>query len=82
MKKLIFLLVLLQSFYSFSQQKKIALIIGNSNYADGKLKNPVNDALLMSQTFKELGFDIILDTNIDTRQDFLTTIRNYQKRRD
>jgi tetratricopeptide (TPR) repeat protein len=82
MKKLIFLLVLLQSFYSFSQQKKIALIIGNSNYADGKLKNPVNDALLMSQTFKELGFDIILDTNIDTRQDFLTTIRNYQKRRE
>lgn len=82
MKKLIFLLVLLISSYSFSQQKKIALIIGNSNYVDGKLKNPVNDAILMSQTFQELGFDVMLDTNIETRQDFLTTIRNYQKRRE
>jgi uncharacterized protein (TIGR02145 family) len=52
---------LLVAFSSFSQneEKRIALIIGNSNYENAPLKNPVNDANLMANTLLELGFTII-----------------------
>ncbi len=83
MKHLI-LLFLLFSFCStyFSQESRIALVIGNSNYENGStLKNPVNDALLMKQTFEKLGFDVILDTNIEYKSSFYNTIKNYKKQR-
>jgi len=39
--------------------KKVALIIGNSNYKDAaRLKNPVNDATAMSNALNKLGFDV------------------------
>ena len=39
--------------------KKVALIIGNSNYKDAaRLKNPVNDATAMSNTLNKLGFEV------------------------
>jgi uncharacterized caspase-like protein len=45
----------------FENKTKIALVIGNSTYESIKeLKNPVNDALLMKETFLKLGFDTIL----------------------
>ena len=31
------------SIYS-QEEKRLALVIGNSNYTEGELKNPVNDA--------------------------------------
>ena len=41
--------------------RKIALVIGNSNYQHlSYLKNPVNDAALMKETFLKLDFDTIL----------------------
>ena len=61
----------------YSQQKRIALVIGNSNYKVLPLKNPVHDALLMKSTFENLGFEVILDTNIQKRERFLNTIRNF-----
>lgn len=61
--------------------KKLALVIGNADYDAGELKNPVNDALLMASAFDSLGFDVILDTNINTQSDFLLTIREFGKRR-
>ena len=51
---------------AMAEEKRIALIIGNSNYAFGPLKNPVNDAALMADTLRELGFEIILE--IDASQ--------------
>ena len=44
------------------------MIIGNSAYADIPLANPVNDARLMSQTLRDLGFDVIevLDADQNT----------------
>ena len=50
--------------YSQSQ-KKLALVIGNSNYEDpnGVLKNPVNDSKLMSETFIGLEFDSVIVAN-------------------
>ena len=38
---------------------KYALVIGNSAYKEGRLKNPVNDARLMAKTLKELNFEIL-----------------------
>ena len=38
---------------------RIALVIGNSGYADAPLANPANDARLMAKTLRRLGFDVI-----------------------
>jgi uncharacterized caspase-like protein len=41
-------------------EKRVALIIGNSSYQNApQLQNPVNDASLMSATFKSAGFDVV-----------------------
>lgn len=44
---------------------RIALVIGNSAYANSPLLNPVNDAKAMSKTLSDLGFEVIviLDAN-------------------
>ena len=39
--------------------RKVALVIGNSAYAEAPLRNPVNDARAMARTLRELGFDVI-----------------------
>ena len=64
------------------QEKRLALVIGNANYDKGALDNPVNDALLMEKTLKSLDFDVILDTNIATLQDFNLTVRKFGDKRD
>ncbi|MEM6363239.1 MAG: caspase family protein, partial [Planctomycetota bacterium] len=43
-----------------------ALVIGNSDYEIGRLNNPVNDAKLMDQTLRELGFTV--DLHFDLNQ--------------
>ena len=49
-----------------SSQKRIALIIGNSSYQHvPALKNAANDAKLMSETLKNLGFEVICVTDAD-----------------
>ena len=46
-------------------EKRVALIIGNSNYENvARLANPANDAALMAETFKSAGFD-----KVDLRRD-------------
>jgi len=46
-------------------EKRVALVIGNSNYENvARLANPANDAALMAQTFKSAGFD-----KVDLRRD-------------
>jgi uncharacterized caspase-like protein len=47
-------------------QKRVALIIGNSNYQfGGELPNPRNDAKLISATLKDLGFDVVEGEDLD-----------------
>ena len=50
-----------------ASEPRVALVIGNSEYgpAIGKLKNPANDAKLMAETLKGLGFsvDLVLDAD-------------------
>ncbi len=70
------------SFNSFSQEKRIALVIGNAKYENAPvLNNPVNDALLMKETFDKLGFDVIIETDIETRDEFVKVIDEYNERR-
>ena len=38
-------------------QKRIALIIGNGDYANGRLSNPTNDAQDITKKLKSLGFE-------------------------
>jgi uncharacterized protein len=40
-------------------EKRIALVIGNGAYKEGRLKNPANDAKLISSTLKGLGFEVM-----------------------
>jgi len=53
---------------SQAEQARIALIIGNGDYAIGKLKNPVNDAVLMEKTLKTKGFDVTTIKNASRRK--------------
>ncbi|HEY4743087.1 MAG TPA: caspase family protein, partial [Desulfuromonadaceae bacterium] len=48
-------------------ERRIALVIGNSSYADAPLKNPVNDADAMAIALREAGFDVIMRKNADRR---------------
>ena len=44
--------------------QKIALIIGNSNYASKSLPNAKNDANDIAKSLEELGFEVILKENL------------------
>jgi len=46
---------------------RIALVIGNSAYADAPLRNPATDARLMSDTLGRLGFEVIVETDADQK---------------
>ena len=48
-------------------EKKIALVIGNGNYLDAPLRNPVNDATDMASALEKLGFKVTLKTNANQR---------------
>lgn len=48
-----------------SSDARVALVIGNSDYQTSPLKNPVNDAQVMSNTLKDVGFDVIERQNLD-----------------
>lgn len=57
-------------------QKRLALVVGNSNYAEGQLKNPVNDAMDLSEKLKSLGFDVIPAYN-QTNRGMIEKIREF-----
>ena len=47
--------------------RRIALVIGNSNYPGAPLKNPVNDATDMASALRELGFSVTLKINANQK---------------
>jgi tetratricopeptide (TPR) repeat protein len=51
-----------------SVHDRLALVIGNSDYATSSLKNPINDARAMSRRLSELGFSVDLQINSDHRR--------------
>ncbi len=46
--------------YAWAEEKRIALVIGNSKYPDMPLTNPANDASDMADSLRALGFDVDL----------------------
>lgn len=62
------LLLMLLPGVLFAQESRLALVIGNSEYAESPLRNPVNDATDMTAVLKDLGFKVILSTNADRRE--------------
>ncbi len=47
--------------------RRLALVVGNSDYqvAEGRLKNPANDAGDVARKLRELGFSVILRQNLE-----------------
>lgn len=45
--------------------RRVALVIGNSNYKSAPLRNPANDAKALAEVLKESGFqvDLLIDAN-------------------
>jgi len=68
-KRLLFLFitVLLVS-NAITQEKRLALVIGNSNYSHGgTLANPQNDADAISKKLINLGFNVLSHKNLDQK---------------
>ncbi|AWB66618.1 hypothetical protein C2869_09325 [Saccharobesus litoralis] len=53
---------------SVALEKRIALVIGNSDYQFAPLKNPVNDAETMASTLSQLGFEVDKYTDLNREQ--------------
>ncbi len=71
-------LVLLLPATSAMAEKRVALIIGNSNYAKvAKLPNPAQDASAIADMLKHAGFDVV-ETNLDLGNvEMRRTVRNF-----
>ena len=59
-------------------EKRVALVVGNSNYAQvGTLANPANDANDISSALKSAGFEVILGIDVDKREFDARKVRNF-----
>jgi uncharacterized caspase-like protein len=50
---------------SIATAKRIALVIGNKDYKNSPLKNPVNDAEAIAMELSKLGFEVFKYTNLN-----------------
>jgi len=57
-------------------ERKVALVIGNSAYRVGALKNPVNDAQAVAASLRALGFEVVLRENTSLR-DLIESFRQF-----
>lgn len=62
-----------------STGKRVALVIGNSNYPNSPLKNPVNDATDIATKLNVLGFDVTLKTDLSFSS-FESTLQYFQNK--
>lgn len=60
-------------------RNRLALIIGNSDYKNSPLRNPVNDASDMARELKNLGFEVFSHTNLD-QNEMKRAIREFGKK--
>src|SRR4051812_25518005 len=61
--------------------RRVALVVGNSSYAEAPLRNSVNDARAMARVLRDQGFDVILRENVG-RQAFETAIVDFGEKLD
>lgn len=62
------LLILLPVFAAQAESARVALVIGNAAYESSALKNPVNDAELISDALKQAGFRVTTVKNANRGQ--------------
>ena len=62
-----------------AKERKLALVIGNGNYRNGPLKNPVADAKAVADSLRTLGFDVLLRTDAGLA-DMLEAMRQFSVR--
>jgi hypothetical protein len=62
----------------FADENRFALVIGNGNYEEGRLKNPANDAKLISKSLMDLGFNVETKTDLD-QQEMEETISSFSR---
>ena len=67
----------------YPQERRLALIIGNSNYTKRSLANPVNDARSIEGALKGIGFEVLRFENMGQKEmtrmidDFGNRLKNY-----
>lgn len=78
---LLLVMVLLPAFRATAAdpEPRVALVIGNAAYADGALRNPVNDAREMARTLRGLGFTVLAHENLG-RQAMEQAVLDYGRR--
>lgn|GEM_PF-4076766 len=76
----IFVFIFMLPPLSFSaQERRIALVIGNSNYSDARLRNSVNDATDMASVLGNLDFSVTLKTDANQKA-MENAIRDFGKK--
>ncbi len=61
--------------------QRVALVIGNASYQfEDKLRNPINDARLLAQTFRTLNFDRVDELTDATQAELLTALDQFRDR--
>ena len=63
-------------------EKKVALLIGNANYTNSPLPNPVYDAIDMGKALEELGFEVTIETNLGTKRKMEEVIKEFRNKAD
>ncbi len=64
---------------AYAQDRRVALVVGNSAYKSSPLPNPVNDAKAMSAALRKQGFEVIERENV-SREGFATAAREFGDR--
>ena len=59
-----------------NKEKRFSLVIGNGDYKNGPLENPVNDAKDMAATMKECGFKVLMEINCN-RTEMRDAVREF-----
>ncbi len=65
---------------SLPPSKRIALVIGNSNYKSqmwGALPNPKNDANAIASALRKYGFTVILENDLPTKSLMMEAVSNF-----
>ena len=65
--------------FAQAQETRVALVIGNSNYKNSPLKNPVNDSRDMAAKLRGMGFTVIERNNLLVKQ-IGSTLREFRSK--
>jgi uncharacterized caspase-like protein len=79
---LVLLALLLSSAVAKAQEQRMALLIGNLNYAQalGRLKNPHKDVAKVSAALKSISFDVMPPVLDRSREEILGAVFDFAKR--